>query len=161
MAVQNHNNEDTRAGMIMQVKVNCNYIIQEYGEWKADEDGNTSYGELWHIGCYDEEDYATEKFWEDFNAVFLNELLYIPDIEERHQEIMYAFQEHIENWKISFVWVHSKQIDDLTFHYELEAKRAMKTKKKLEEAEYLQAKRKAMKKRKGKRLKLIKLEPKE
>ena len=80
----NHlNNMDIRQGLVAELRVNCNAIEQMYI------DGNEKEGELEWL-C---DDIIKEEFWKEFNHSVTPEML----LEE--EELMYLFQEHLEDWK--------------------------------------------------------------
>ena len=80
----NHlNNMDIRQGLVAELRVNCNAIEQMYI------DGSEKEGELEWL-C---DDMIKESFWKEFN-------LYIsPEDLMDEEELMYKFQEHLEDWK--------------------------------------------------------------
>ena len=80
----NHlNNMDIRAGLVAEIRVNCNAVEQMYI------DGSEKEGELEWL-C---DDMIKESFWKEFN-------LYIsPEDLMDEEELMYKFQEHLEDWK--------------------------------------------------------------
>ena len=80
----NHlNNMDIRAGLVAEIRVNCNAVEQMYI------DGSEKEGELEWL-C---DDMIKESFWKEFN-------LYIsPEDLMNEEELMYKFQEHLEDWK--------------------------------------------------------------
>ena len=88
--MNNLNNLDIRAGLVAEIRVNCNAIEQMYIE------GSEKEGELEWFG----DDNIKESFWKEFNNYISPE-----DLMDE-QELMYKFQEHLEGWK---KWVIYKE----------------------------------------------------
>ncbi len=92
----NNNNNDIRCGLLMEVRVNCNYITQLYCDYNSE----GSY-EFTYIGKNEEEEERyVEAFWGEYNRSIVSVL------EEPHkyreegmeQELIYRFEECLENW---------------------------------------------------------------
>tara|TARA_R110001599_G_scaffold280813_2_gene482209 strand:+ start:1742 stop:2266 length:525 start_codon:yes stop_codon:yes gene_type:complete len=92
----NHlNNMDIRQGLVAELRVNCNAIEQMYI------DGNEKEGELEWL-C---DDIIKEEFWKEFNHSITPEML----LEE--EELMYLFQEHLEDWKKYVIYKEYEEED--------------------------------------------------
>mgnify|MGYP003658817363 CR=1 FL=1 len=93
----NHlNNMDIRAGLVAELRVNCNAIEQMYI------DGNEKEGELEWL-C---DDIIKEEFWKEFNNYISPE-----DLMDE-QELMYKFQEHLEDWKKYVIYKEYEEEED-------------------------------------------------
>ena len=90
----NHlNNLDTRGGLIVEIRVNCNVIEQM---WDCRMYPNE--GELVWLCEEEVKESVKEAFWNEFNSS-INP--YILDDEE---ELMNRFEELLENWKKSVIY---------------------------------------------------------
>ena len=103
----NHlNNLDTRAGLIVEIRVNCNFIEEMYDCRMYPNEGQL----VWL--CEEEvQENVKEAFWNEFNSS-INP--YMLDDEE---ELMYRFEELLEKWKKSVIYkeyeVESESEDEL------------------------------------------------
>ena len=91
---KNYNNCDIRCGMLMSVRVNCNYITYSYAEQQEG-------GELEYIGKEGLEEKQLENFWSNYNMKATNT---IEKCGINMEELIYLFEEHIEDWKDIFEW---------------------------------------------------------
>jgi len=94
-ANKNYNNNDTRCGLLMTVRVNCNYIMSLYSDWDC------KGGELTYLGEDKYEEKTLEVFWEEYNK---KATYCIEKNGNNEEELMYLFEEHIEDWKDKFEW---------------------------------------------------------
>jgi hypothetical protein len=99
--VKNHNNADTRCGAILELKLNCNYIMEVYAEEHGD-------GELTFRGHAEDEEHSLEEFWKEYNQRILNILsnhgsLSLNDDQGRDY-LVDTFQIHLHDWKVNFEW---------------------------------------------------------
>lgn len=95
----NYNNVDIRCGLLMSVRVNCNYIITLYQDYNSE----GSY-EFTYIGNPKYEEQSTEAFWDEYNTMIANVLAEPHKYREgeMEQELIYRFEECLENWKTNF-----------------------------------------------------------
>ena len=91
---KNYNNNDIRCGMLMTVNVNCNYITYSYAEQQEG-------GELEYIGKEGLKEKQLENFWSNYNMKATNT---IEKWGMNTEELIYLFEEHIEDWKGIFEW---------------------------------------------------------
>ncbi len=95
----NYNNVDIRCGLLMSVRVNCNYIISLYQDYNSE----GSY-EFTYIGNPKYEEQSTEAFWDEYNTMIVNVLAEPHKYREEgmEQELIYRFEECLENWSANF-----------------------------------------------------------
>ncbi len=95
----NYNNVDIRCGLLMSVRVNCNYIISLYQDYNSE----GSY-EFTYIGNPKYEEQSTEAFWDEYNTMIVNVLAEPHKYKEEgmEQELIYRFEECLENWSANF-----------------------------------------------------------
>lgn len=97
----NYNNVDIRCGLLMSVRVNCNYIISLYQDYNSE----GSY-EFTYIGNPKYEEQSTEAFWDEYNTMIANVLAEPHKYREENggmeQELIYKFEECLHIWKANF-----------------------------------------------------------
>ncbi len=98
--VKNYNKTDTRCGAILELKMNCNYVMEQYAE-------RHGYGELIFRGHTDDEDITLEEFWIEYNqriiAVLFGSTINLDD--DQGRDIMVdEFDIHLDEWKVKFYW---------------------------------------------------------
>tara|TARA_R110002012_G_scaffold206965_2_gene376949 strand:+ start:494 stop:1096 length:603 start_codon:yes stop_codon:yes gene_type:complete len=101
---KNYNNNDLRCGMLMSVRVNCNYITSLYADWDC------KGGELDFIGEEKYEAKCYEAFWENYNK---KATYYFENNKHREEQLIYLFEEHLEDWKDNFVWKLEEEEEEI------------------------------------------------
>ena len=98
-STKNYNNNDMRCGLLMEVRVNCNYIEQLYCDYNSE-----GSWELTFIGGdNDDEEEIMEAFWGEYNKMIVSVLeephKYREENGGMEQELIYRFEECLNNWK--------------------------------------------------------------
>jgi len=101
-----HTNADIRCGLVMKVQINTAYVEYCYCEY--------NWGELKYIrgsNTMGDETSHTTNFWDEFSMKYCN--MYDRWSKEDHnQELIYLFQEHLEDWKDYFIWDEGEDEDE-------------------------------------------------